>query len=88
MGQRAALDDEARATGEVILGGGAVSRGLAAMSASDAVGSSGLMEAEEAGTLARFATTTLHDRCDERTTGDGPLDGFASGGEAAPISAN
>ena len=83
---RAALPDGARATGEAILGGGAVSRRLAAIFAADVVGSSWLMEAEEAGTLARL-TTTLHNRCADRTTGDGPLDEFASGVDTTPIAA-
>jgi class 3 adenylate cyclase len=76
--RRAALVDEARPTGEAILGGGAISRRLAAIFAVDVVGSSCLMETEEVGTLAR----------DYRTTGDGPLDEFASGVDTAPISAS
>ena len=52
--RRAAIPIEARATGEAMLGGEAVSGRLAAIIAADVAGYSRLMEADEEGTLARL----------------------------------
>ena len=49
MGRRAALPLEARAGGEAMLSGEAVSRRLAAILAADLAGYSRLMEADEEG---------------------------------------
>ena len=80
--RRAALPVEARATGEAILGRGAVSRRLAAILAADVVGCSRLMEADEAGTLAPLSIALDKGRTDKTI---GMLAEFASGVEAAPI---
>jgi adenylate cyclase len=75
--RRAELPLEARATGEPVLGGEAVSRRLAAIVAADVAGYSQLMEADEEGTLVRH-----------KTAGDGMLVEFASAVGAAPIAAS
>jgi len=92
--RRAALPIEARATGEAMLGGEAVSRRLAAIIAADGAGYSRLMEADEEGTLARLRSLR-HDLIDPkialqkgrtlRTTGDGMLIEFVNAVEAARI---
>ncbi len=96
MVRRAALPLEARAGGEAVLSGGAVSRRLAAILAADVVGYSRLMEADEEGTLARLKSLrrdlidpkiALHKRRTVKTTGDGMLVEFASAVEAASIAA-
>jgi len=93
---RAALPLEARARGEVMLSGEAVSRRLAAILAADVEGYSRLMEADEEGTLARLKSLrrdlidpkiALHEGRAVKTTGDGMLVEFASAVEAAPMAA-
>ena len=63
----AALPIEARATGEAMLGGEAVSRRLATIIATDVSGYSLLMEVDEEGTLARLRNLR-HDLIDPNST--------------------
>ena len=94
--RHAALPIEARASGEAMLGGEAVSRQLAAIIAADVSGYSRLMEVDEEGTLARLRSLrrdlidpkiALHKGRAVKTTGDGMLVEFASAVEAVPIAA-
>jgi adenylate cyclase len=82
----------ARATGEAMLGGEAVSRRLAAI----VVAYSRLTEVDEEGTLAQLKSlrhdlidprTALHKVRTVKTVGDGLLVEFASAVEAAPVAA-
>ena len=85
---------EARAGGEAMLSGEAVSRRLAAILGADVAGYSRLIEADEEGTLARLRSLRRdlidpkiapHKGRTVKTTGDGMLVEFASVAEAAPI---
>jgi adenylate cyclase len=91
--RRAALPLEARAGGEAMLSGEAVSRRLAAVLAADVEGYSRLMEADEEGTFARLKSLrrnlidpniALDKGRTVKITGDGLLFEFASAVEAAP----
>ena len=94
--RRAALPIEARATGEAMLGGEAVSRRLTAIIAADVAGYWRLMEAHEEETLARLRSLR-HDLIDPKialrkgralkSTGDGMLIKFANAVQAARIAA-
>ncbi len=93
---RAALPQEARAGGEAMLSGEAVSRRLAAILAADIAGYSRLIEADEEGTLARLRSLR-RDLIDPKiairkgravkTAGHGMLVEFASAVEAAAAAA-
>ena len=94
--RRAALPLEARAGGEAMLSGEAVSRRLAAILSADVAGYSRLMETDEEGTLARLKSLrrdlidpkiALHKGRTVKTTGDGMLVEFASAVEAGSIAA-
>jgi adenylate cyclase len=94
--RRAALPLEARAGGEAMLSGEAVSRRLAAVLAADVDGYSRLMEADEEGTFARLKSLrrnlidpniALAKGRTVKITGDGLLVEFASAVEAAPTAA-
>jgi adenylate cyclase len=87
---------EARATGEALLGGEAVSRRLAAIVGADVAGCSRLMAADQQGTLGRLKglrhdlidlKIRLHERRAVKSTGDGMLVEVANALEAAPLAA-
>ena len=87
---------EARAGGEAMLSGAAVSRRLGVTLAADIARHARLIEADEEGTLSRLKSLrrdlidpkiALHKGRTVKTTGDGMLVEFASAVEAAPIAA-
>jgi adenylate cyclase len=92
MWVRSAPSVEARATGQVILGGDAVLIRLAAIVGADVVGYPRLMEADEEETLAWELApgsdrSELHKGRTLKTTGYGILIGFTNAVEAALIAA-
>jgi adenylate cyclase len=96
VGRRAALPVRARAGGEAMLSGEAVSRRLAAILAADVARYVQLMEADEEGTLARLKSPrrapidpkiALDKGRAVKSAGEGVLVEFPSAAEAAPIAA-